>query len=145
MGNSLISKIKEDHLNARKNGDKFIGVVLTTLVSEIVMVGKNNGNRETTDEEAIKIIRKFKKNVEAVIEILQKNSNDSGIVELKEDELVIYESYLPQELSEDDLRGIIIEMIHKGYDNMGSIMKMMNSDRLIFNGKTAALIILEEL
>ena len=126
MESSLINKIKEDHLNARKNGDKFTGVVLTTLVSEIVMVGKNNGNRETTDDETIKIIRKFKKNVEAVIEILQKDSSDSDIMELKKDELVIYESYLPQELSEDNLRGIIIEMIHNGYDNMGSIMKMMN-------------------
>lgn len=46
MSEMLIVKIKHDQLVARKNRDQIESTLLTTLIGEADMVGKNNGNRD---------------------------------------------------------------------------------------------------
>ncbi len=59
----MIQKIKEEHKSARMNQDKFRLKVLGTLLAEIQSVGKNNGNRDTTEDEALTVLLKFAKNL----------------------------------------------------------------------------------
>ena len=62
---SLIEKIRVDQLASRKAAfnypatNKLQADLLTTLLGEEVMVGKNAGSRETTDAEVIAIVKKF--------------------------------------------------------------------------------------
>ena len=58
---NLVKKITDDLLNVRKEKKKKDSAFLSTLLGEVRMVGKNNGNRETTEDEAINTIQKFKK------------------------------------------------------------------------------------
>jgi hypothetical protein len=60
---SLIQTIKADQVQARKARSASASI-LTTLIGEAEMIGKNAGDRESTDEEVIAIIKKFIKNLD---------------------------------------------------------------------------------
>ena len=58
---SLLAQLKKDSLLARKAADGVRATLLSTLIAEAEMVGKNAGNRESTDDEVQQTIRKFLK------------------------------------------------------------------------------------
>ena len=146
MSVSILMKIKKAQLEARKNKDGFRANILTTLYSECSIIGKNAGNRETTDEECIKCITKFKKGVnETLVNLKNKITYPEKIKELN-DELSIYEEYLPVQMSEDDLTKVIKDIIDvnsfKSMKDMGSIMKMLKAQYSgTYDGKKASEII----
>lgn len=145
---TIIQNIKSKQLDARKHKDKISTSVLTALYSEVSIVGKNNGNRETNDQEAIAVIKKFIKGVNETVAIFEKNSKDT--TELKV-ELSIYESFLPKQMSENELRTAIQAAIADldteiSMKLMGSLMKMLNDEYSgLFDGNLASKIVKEEL
>jgi len=119
----LIHIIKNEAFTARKNKDKFASKIFSSLVGEIEIVGKNNGNRETTDEEAIKVIQKFVKGVNET----KKLTKDKEKLEESDLELRIYEAYLPKMMSEDELTTIIKYIVsHDSNSNIGKIMGFLS-------------------
>ena len=96
----LIVKIKQDQLVARKNRDQIESTLLTTLIGEAEMVGKNNGNRDPFDEEVISVVKKFLKGVNETIDILSRSGHD---VSQFEKEREILDSYLPTQLTKEKL------------------------------------------
>ena len=131
----MIELIKKDLTNARKetfNKDltavqkdqvKQKVALLNTLYSDIVMFGKNNGNRETTEGEAVKIIKKFAVGVEETIKICEKSGRDSSQAKF---ELEVLNVYLPKQMNEVELTNIISEIINVQEDKtkkaMGKVM-----------------------
>jgi len=57
----LIDKIKADNLTARKNKDRSTSGILTTLIGEIEMVGKNNGLKKLLIQKVLKLLLNSKK------------------------------------------------------------------------------------
>jgi uncharacterized protein YqeY len=100
---NILEEIKEDIDSLRKAGRKSDVQILITLFAEIERVGKDKGNRVTTDEEAVAIIKKFIENNKITISYL---SNPSKAAEL-EGENILYKFYLPKQLTEDEMRHII--------------------------------------
>ena len=100
---SLLHKIKDDSLAARKDRDVIKSALLTTLYSEAAMVGKNNGNHETTDAEVIAVVKKFIKGNDEVIQ----NVTDQARHEIALQEKALLLAYLPKQLSDDELRVIV--------------------------------------
>ena len=100
---SLLHKIKDDSLTARKDRDVIKSALLTTLYSEAAMVGKNNGNNETTDAEVIAVVKKFIKGNDEVIQ----NVTDQARHEIALHEKALLLAYLPKQLSDDELRVIV--------------------------------------
>lgn len=121
---TLFEKIKADQLHARKNRDTVGAALLTTLISETEMVGKNSGNRAPTDEETVAVVKKFIKNVDETVSALQKQ-NQSVDVPVKEK--AILQQYLPKQLNE-----IEIEEIAENFATMGEFMKHM---KIYHNGQ----------
>lgn len=116
---SILETIKIDQVEARKDRNTFLANVLTTLYSEVAIIGKNNGNRETTDAEAIQVIKKFVKNAQDVM----KNSPDNSAAhEVAFKEIEIYNEFLPKQMTEDELRDEIKKFIELGSKNIGMIM-----------------------
>jgi uncharacterized protein YqeY len=116
---SLITQIKTDLVEARKaRTDKDRISLLTTLSSEIAIVGKNDGNRETRDDEALAVIRKFVKNAElTVTNLLERGrSDDIGAVQ---HELAILKAYLPTAPSEDEIAAATREIVAGAEGNGG--------------------------
>jgi len=138
---SILKQIKENQVQARKERDKFKTGVLTALAGEVAVVGKNNGNRETNDTEAIKVITKFAKGVEETINLVK---DEDKIKEL-EKELEIYKSYLPKQMTEEELVtkiGIFLQT--ETNPNMGSVMKYLKENfEGEYNGKMASKIVKE--
>jgi uncharacterized protein YqeY len=136
----MLKRIKKNLLQARKAKDKFQAGILGALVSEGAMIGKNDGNRETTDQEMLKLIQKFKKGVTDTIELIgcdkneiTKNEDPSKCLELFM-EVNIYDEYLPKQMDEEEIVKAIGHFIGQSEKNanIGSIMKYFREN---FNGQ----------
>ncbi|AGY60446.1 GatB/YqeY domain-containing protein [Gloeobacter kilaueensis] len=128
----LLEQIKADSLEARKRNSKEPGVhtrrvsLLGTLYAEASRVGKDAANRPSTDEEVLAVVRKFIKNLDETIAVLQKaGKNTAGQLEEK----AILEGYLPRQLSSEELRAaiesIVADLGEKSPKAMGEVMKQL--------------------
>jgi uncharacterized protein YqeY len=136
----ILEKIKADNLTARKAKDKFTSSVLTTLIGEISIVGKNDGNRETTDEECIAKITKFKKGVAETVKVL--HSSQGNWPDEYDKELALYEKYLPTLMTEVELQEVIKGIVAKTLKpNIGSVMKELKENYKHYDGKMASTIL----
>ena len=116
---TLLEQIKSDQLQARIAADKAKASILTTLIGEAEMVGKNDGNRDTTDQEVIATIKKFIKNIDETIAV-------AGSTETLVAEKDALQVYLPRQLTEPELRvtigNIIVTQGLSGPKAMGRLM-----------------------
>lgn len=120
---SLIEQIKNQQLIARKNGSEEASL-LTTLLSEAVNIGKNNGNRETTDAEVVSVVKKFIKNIEETVAALTTRNQDATKFL---NEKAVLETFLPKQLTETELLEIA-----KTKSSMPEFMKHLKDN---FNGQ----------
>jgi uncharacterized protein len=131
---SLLEQIKEKQLTARKAQDDIAKSLLTTLVAEATVPGKNNGNRESTDEEVIAVIKKFIKGVNETLDALKFSSDGRVLVAHKEKEIL--EQFLPAQLTEEQLReiigGIIVGLGEKNPKLMGKVLSLVKEK---YNGQ----------
>ena len=135
---SVLKRINEERLEARKSGNKVKATILTTLYGE----ASPTGNETVTDEQVYAKIKKFIKNNDEVLGY----RTDDNLVE----ENAILQSLLPRSLSEDELEGVI-EGIVKDMEaptmkDMGKVMgklKELYSSR--YDGKVASTLVRKHL
>lgn len=135
---SILSQIQADQLAARKSGDAVARGLLTALAAETAIVGKNARNGETTDAEAIAVIRKFVKNAQDTLTILEKAGKDTAVTRR---EIELLEGYLPKEPSGEEIetmvRAAIAETGADGPKAMGAVMAALKTKLgPTFNGAT---------
>lgn len=128
----LIDKIKADQLNARKARNTVETDVLTTLLGEVTIIGKNDGNRETTDDEAKNAIIKFHKNLSETYQLQKKRGDTESALTKTETEIGVIERYMPKQLSEAELSTIISRLAESlgvsSPKDTGRLMKAINAD-----------------
>lgn len=119
---SLLAQLKKDSLLARKAADRVRGTLLSTLIGEAEMIGKNAGNRESTDEEVQQTIRKFLKNNQEALGVIK----DEDRRALLEQESVILTAYLPPLASDAEVKAFIgatvATLAERGPKQMGVVM-----------------------
>jgi uncharacterized protein YqeY len=103
---TILENIQSDFNNALRNKDMTTRAILSTLIGEIKMSAKNDGNREVIDEDCIRIIRKFIKNIEDNISNLLKFER---VVNKEESEVLLLGKYLPVEISEEDIIDFVLD------------------------------------
>ena len=125
----LIQTIKSAQIAARKKRDSITASLLTTLIGEAEMVGKN-ANREVTDQEVVATIKKFIKNIDETLKVLDGTGIDAVKVDVARAEKTILEQFLPKQLSEAEIRALISDFLDVGETrpNMGEVMKHMKSN-----------------
>lgn len=144
---SLLELIKRDQLTARKDKTaKDVASLLTTLIGEASMIGKNDGNRESTDAEVIAVIKKFIKNNKELADIVDKTSDAHQHKALTENIILGY--YLPKQMSEEDIRKVVqshIETLEEVSPKaMGLIMKLLKDNYGgRYDGKMASKVVKE--
>ena len=141
---SLLQEIKSDQVACRKAGDTRKAATLTVLYSEAAMVGKTKGNRESTDEEVIKIAKSFIKHIDETLRVCPSGTPEETR-EMFEAEKKLIERYLPKQLTEGELKTIIsVMVIENGYDmpkDMGKVMKSLAAEYPgKYDGKNASTI-----
>jgi hypothetical protein len=129
---SLLSRIKADQLQARKAKDTIQASLLTTLIGEAEAVGKNDGNRETTDSEVVAMIKKFLKNTNELLAVFPKPIPDHDLKQIAacnvaSQEKLILEAYLPTQYTGTGLQSIVAASIQlvgaSTAKDMGKVMK----------------------
>jgi uncharacterized protein YqeY len=126
---SLLKQIQTQQLHQRRLKIDPIAIsLLTTLLGEATAVGKNAGNRETTDAEVVAVVKKFLKNVE---ETLQRVDSESSKYADLMAEKSILEGLLPRQMTETELenavKALATELGATGARDMGRVMKELKT------------------
>ena len=121
---SIFDTIQSDMYAAMKSGDKHKTSTLRVALS--TLKDKKIEKRETlTDVEAIKIIQNLVKQRNEAADIY-KESGRNDLMDNENAELEILNTYLPQMMSEDDLRILIKKVVEDtGALNLSDIGKVM--------------------
>lgn len=130
----MLDQIKADSLAARKTGDKVAAVLLTTVYAEAANIGKNDGNRATTDAEVVAVVKKFIKGMTETADYLAKAGADANgeSMQLVATEKAIMMRYMPKQLGDDELTAIISKVIETLPDRspkgMGAVMQYLKAN-----------------
>ena len=111
---TLKEKINADYMTAFKAKDSVVKNLLSVIKGEIQTSEKNNGI-DMSDEDVTKILNKTVKSLKETL-----NAYDS---EDTKRELEIVESYLPKQLSKDEIVAKVTDLKNTGVTNIGQIMK----------------------
>lgn len=109
----LRKKIQDESIACLKSGEKDKLSILRLILSQIKNreIEKNPPEGgELNDEEVIAIIRKMVKELKESIAAFEKGNRNDLVVEYKK-QLVIVSSYLPLEISDEDLKKEIEKII----------------------------------
>jgi len=144
VSSDLQSRIRADLDEARRQRDKLKRLVLSTVLSDLK--NKEIEVRGALDDDGVlQVVSKAIKQRKDAAEQMR----DAGREELAENEeaqIGVLEAYLPEGLSEDEVRALVREAITSGADQMGSLMgRVMPQIRGRFDGKEANRIVREEL
>lgn len=122
----LEEKIFNDYKEALKNKDKIKSSILNFLRANLMNLAIKLKNKSLDDNEVIGEIKKLVKQHRDSIEQFKQGQRDD-LVAQESQELEILKSYLPPELSPDEISGIIDGVIReiqaKELKDMGRVMK----------------------
>ena len=96
-------QIANDLKNAMKSGDKFKLSVLRMLKSAL-QLDSISKKHELNDDEVMSVIKKQVKTRKDSIEEFKKYGKDEEVTKL-EQEIEILNAYLPEEMTEEEIRG----------------------------------------
>jgi len=126
----LIDQINNDLKEAMKSGDRFRTQTLRSLKSAIKYAEIEAGN-ELDDQSLLAVIAKEAKQRRDSIAEFEKGGRDD-LVESESTELAILESYLPEQMSEDEIRTkaqtVIDELGIADMKGMGQVMKKLMAE-----------------
>jgi uncharacterized protein YqeY len=104
----LMDAIRKDMFEAKKVKDTVKANLLSTLFSEIFTLSKSG--KELTEEDELKIIRKFLKNIDETLALDIPEGTKTKLKSEKE----ILESYLPKQLNKDEIEKIVAGLVAEG-------------------------------
>lgn len=122
----LEEKIFNDYKDALKNRDTIRSSTLSFLRAEMMRVAVDKKKKSLDDDEVIATIKKqIKQHQESIEQFKKGNRQDLVDKETKESEIL--KSYLPPQLSSDEIKKIIEEIITaigaQGLKDTGRVMK----------------------
>ncbi|WP_028274183.1 GatB/YqeY domain-containing protein [Atopococcus tabaci] len=124
---SLLTKINEDVKTAMKAKDKERLAVLRMIKSSLHNEQISKGH-ELTDEEELTVLSREKKQRADSLEEFKLAGRDDLVQQL-EKELSVVNEYLPEQLSEEELRAVVQESINEAnassMKDMGSVMGVL--------------------
>ncbi len=134
MGN-LLTKLRKDNLQAMKDKDVLKKGVLTLVISSIALAEKENGKELELGEELTFIQKEIKQVKEALKETPVTRTD---LIEANEKKLALLESYLPKQLSEEEVKEKILAFMEENglepiRPNQG---KIMNGILGMYKGQT---------
>jgi len=122
---SLMDKISQDLKSAMKSGDKNRVDVLRMLKAQIKNVEIDKG-RDLTEEEEIQVLQSAAKKRKEAVELYEKGNRPELAAKEKE-ELAIIQTYLPKQLSREEVEAAISAVIDEigasSIKDMGRVMK----------------------
>ena len=123
---SLEEKIGQDYVLAMKARDSFTSSVMSFLRAQIKNIKVDRRLESVSDEDVITVIKKQVKQRQDSISQC-KAGNRLDLAEKEEKELVLLKNYLPAEVSTEELKKIVEEVVlasnATSIKDMGRVMK----------------------
>lgn len=143
---SLLDTIQSDMYAAMKSGDKHKTGTLRVALSKL-KDKKIEKREDLSDVEALKIIQNLVKQRKEAANIYKENGRND-LMENENAELEILNAYLPQMMSEDDLRVLVKKVVEEtgasGLSDIGKVMpEVMKQSAGKADGKMAQSIVRE--
>jgi uncharacterized protein YqeY len=143
---SLLDMIQSDMYAAMKSGDKHKTGTLRVALSKL-KDKKIEKREDLSDVEALKIIQNLVKQRKEAADIYKENGRND-LMENENAELEILNAYLPQMMSEDDLRVLVKKVVEEtgasGLSDIGKVMpEVMKQSAGKADGKMAQSIVRE--
>lgn len=142
---SVVENIRNQSISARKARDEKKSSLFVTLLAEVERVGKDAGNRATSDEEAYAVIRKFIKGSSETLAV--RPGDEKSLFEMN-----LLSELLPAQMSDDDLRAFVKSVVdalpaeQRGNKAVGVVMARLKSEKAgNYDGKRASEIVKEVL
>ncbi|MBX2984810.1 MAG: GatB/YqeY domain-containing protein [Bacteroidia bacterium] len=124
---SISENINKQVIDAMKARNEDRLRALRGIKAAFLLAATESGNREVTDEVAVKTIQKLAKQRKDSIEIFSQQ-NRQDLVEKESAELKVLEEFLPKPLSDEEiiqiLKNIITETGAMGMKDLGKIMPL---------------------
>lgn len=130
---SIRETLQDDWKNAIKQRDKFKANVISMAKSAILLVEKSG--TAVDDDKVIEILAKeVKQRRDSLVEF--ENGNRQDLVDQTKAEIEILLQYLPQQLTEEEIRKIVMESAEKlGTSSIKDMGKLMADVRPKVNGR----------
>ena len=144
MSHELKNRLRSDLTSARKDRDKLRTLVLSTLLADVHNREIELGT-ELSDDQTIKVLsRGIKQRKDAASQMRAAGRDE--LANGEEAQLTVLSEYLPEGMSEDEVRALVRAAIEDGVDQMGMLMgRVMPQIRGRYDGKEANRIVREEL
>ncbi len=131
----LLKQIRHDNMQAMKEKDEVRKGVCSLLISAIALAEKESGKVLEKDEELVFVQKELKQTKEELESIPDSRPE---LKEKAQQKIAIIESYLPKQMSDDEIRDALEKIIaEKGLDHtkksQGQVMKAMMAE---YKGKT---------
>lgn len=144
MKSSLKDALRADLNEARRARDRVRTLVLSTTLAELRNKEIETGRLLDDDGVRAVIARAIKQRQDAATQMTQGGRSDLADREKGQEEVL--RDYMPPDLSADDVRGMVREIVAGGAGHIGAVMSaLMPRIRGRFDGKTASSIVREEL
>lgn len=125
----LKDDINKALMNSMKNKDEKLTGALRNIKAKVLEAQKKDVTKDVEDGEVLAILRKLVKERKQSIEMYQQG-NRQDLVDAETYELGVIESYLPRQMSEDDIennvKAIISENNFSSIKDMGKAIKAFN-------------------
>ena len=144
MSHELKNRLRSDLTSARKDRDKLRTLVLSTILAD-VHNREIELRAELSDDQTIKVLsRGIKQRKDAASQM--RAAGREELASEEEAQLTVLSEYLPEGMSEDEVRALVRAAIEDGVDQMGMLMgRVMPQIAGRYDGKEANRIVREEL
>ena len=124
---NFLDTIKSDMYDAMKSGDKDKAGTLRTLLAKL-KDRQINSRKDLTEKDCISVIKTLVKQREEAADMYEKAGRDS-LAQKEKIEFDILNSYLPEMMSEVEIRNLVESVISetnaKGIAEMGKVMPLV--------------------
>lgn len=144
MSHELKNRLRSDLTSARKDRDKLRTLVLSTILAD-VHNREIELRAELSDDQTIQVLsRGIKQRKDAASQMRAAGRDE--LANGEEAQLTVLSEYLPEGMSEDEVRALVRAAIEDGIDQMGMLMgQVMPQIGGRYDGKEANRIVREEL
>jgi uncharacterized protein YqeY len=144
MADGLKERIRGEMNGARRERDKLRVTLLTTLLAEVRNREIELG-RDATDDEVVEVVNRAVKRRQEAAEQMRAGGRDE-LAEKEELEARMLTAYLPEPLTEAQVRQLVRQARDTGADSLGAVMgRLMPQIKGRFDGREANRIVREEL
>jgi uncharacterized protein YqeY len=131
MREKLNSELKKSVINKNLVATKTIRLIIAAIKDRDIVVRSDGNQNGISEDEIILLLKKMQKQREESIQLYSKG-NRIDLVKSEEDEINIIKQFLPKQMEDDEIFGLVEEAIKindaKSIRDMGKVMNYLKEN-----------------